>query len=75
MMSTPKTIPSVLNKTTSITAKGGNYLYITSVITSTNLNVDSLGASTVGPIALSSPIRCKTFVVTRVNQVAYYESI
>ena len=73
-MSTAKTIPSVLNSTSSVTAGNGRYLYITSILSSTSLNVDSLGASTVGPIALSSPIRCKTFTCSKSNEVAYYES-
>jgi hypothetical protein len=71
---TSKTIPSILNSTTSTTAETGRYLYITSILKSTSLSIDSSTASNVGPITFSSPIRCRTFSSTGSSEVAYYQS-
>ena len=73
-MATPKSIPSTLNATATIThSEAGKYLYIVALLKSVSLDVDGGGAATVGPIALSSPIICTTFTAGAANTVAYYE--
>ena len=72
-MATPKEIPSKRNATGTVTAGAGNKLYIVALLKSTALNIDSLGdVAACGPVSLSSPIVCSSFVATA-NCVAYYE--
>jgi len=73
-MATPKSIPSTLNATATITqSQHGRYLYIVAMLKAATLDVDGGGAATIGPISLSSPIICKTFTAGAANTVAYYE--
>ena len=73
-MATPKEIPSKLNATASVTASAGNKLYIIALLKSTDLNVDGAGnVASCGPISLSSPIACTTYLAGAANTVAYYE--
>ena len=77
-MATSNTIPSKLNAVTSVTA-GYNgevqgKLYITAILKSTTLNVDSAGGVAYStPLTLVSPLRCSTFTATAAGDVAYYE--
>ena len=76
-----KNPPSILNAAATVTATTmvndletlTPRLYITAVLCSTTLNVDSGGNVSCGPINFQSPIRCKTFSATAKNHVAYYE--
>ena len=73
-MATPKSIPSTLNASTTIThSERGKYLYIVAMLKAQTLVVDGGASATIGPISLSSPIICTTFTAGAANVVAYYE--
>ena len=88
-MATSHTIPSKLSGTggETITAtaasttswqSGGlprksQKLYITALLTDSDLDIDGVTVTSPGPVTLSSPIICTTFTTTDTGQVAYYE--
>jgi hypothetical protein len=77
-MATPKEIPSKVNTAaTRVTAAAGNSLYIVGCLKAGALTIDISGAdiscSSVGPVAIPSPIECRSFVPAAVGQIAYYE--
>ena len=77
-MATPKEIPSKVNTAaTRVTAAAGNSLYIIGCLKAGTLTIDISGADidcgTVGPVAIPSPIECRSFVPGAVGQIAYYE--
>lgn len=77
-MATPKEIPSKVNTAaTRVTAAAGNSLYIVGCLKAGALKIDISGADiscdSVGPVAIPSPIECRSFVPEAVGQIAYYE--
>lgn len=77
-MATPKEIPSKVNTAaTRVTAAAGNSLYIVGCLKAGALTIDISGADiscgAVGPVAIPSPIECRSFVPAAVGQIAYYE--
>jgi hypothetical protein len=77
-MATPKEIPSKVNTAaTRVTAAAGNSLYIVGCLKAGALTIDISGADiscgSVGPVAIPSPIECRSFVPAAVGQIAYYE--
>ena len=78
-MATPKEIPSKVNTqaATRVTAATGNSLYIVGCLKAGTLTIDISGADiscgSVGPVAIPSPIECRSFLPAAVGQIAYYE--
>ena len=78
-MATPKEIPSKVNTlaATRVTAAAGNSLYIVGCLKAGALTINMTGADvdcgTVGPVAIPSPIECRSFLPAAVGQIAYYE--
>lgn len=74
-MATPHTIPSKLNTDTNAVtpAYDGDHLYITAILIAGTVTIDDSSTTPTGPIALPSPIICKTFTADEVGQVAYFE--
>ena len=77
-MATPKEIPSKVNTLAArVTAAAGNSLYIVGCLKAGALTIDISGADiscgAVGPVAIPSPIECRSFVPAAAGQIAYYE--
>jgi hypothetical protein len=69
-----KTIPSQLNKTSTVTAPQDRYLYITAILKDNGVSVDGVSLGNSHEVALHSPIRCKTFTTSSTGHIAYYIS-
>ena len=75
-MSSAKTIPSILNATTVITAPSGHHIYITALLENNALSaIDGESINNTQAVSLVSPIRCKTFTARKAFHIAYYISI
>ena len=77
-MATPKEIPSKVNTAGSrVTASAGNSLYIIGCLKVGTLTIDISGSDIscglVGPVAIPSPIECRSFIPAAAGQIAYYE--
>ncbi len=74
-MASPKSIPSKTSTTiaryTSTQPRGK--LYITALLLVGDITIDGVTITGGGPLNLSSPMICDSFITTVAEQVAYYE--
>ena len=77
-MATPKSIPSQLSAAGAHAAPSANkfekrqLLYITAILEQRSLTVDGIAIGSPGPLSLSSPIACTSFITDSAGQLAYY---
>lgn len=72
-MATPKTIPSKLNRTETVTAGPGQHVYITAILKGHTLQIDELTVSNNHIGSFDSPIKCKSFT-GEIGHIAYFIS-
>lgn len=72
-MAEPHSIPSNINTSTSeISVDNSDNIYITAILSQTDLTIDDSSLSSIGPVSLSSPLICKSVIPTAVGSIAYY---
>ena len=74
-MASPQSIPSKISTTVATyqSSQPRGRIYITAFLFAGNVTIDGVLVPGVGPLNLSSPIACGSFITTATEQVAYYE--
>jgi hypothetical protein len=83
-----RTIPSEINTSAAIAGtpaasqpweqgtlpRDTQYVYITAILKSTNITINTTALTSIGPVSFPSPIQCTGFAGATVGAVAYFKA-